>query len=93
MAKPMRPCPIPRAMGRVRNPTGRADWLAANLIQEAVRRLSNPLVNEVYKVASPEIERVLVGTLGPRTKRGKVIRQYVRLIVSEAAKQGVRVGA
>lgn len=64
-------------LDRLKDPSGRIDWLLANLIRETVERSANPMVRAAYAEFQPQIETLLTKHLGPKNKRASQIRQYV----------------
>ena len=66
------------SLQRVKNPTGRMDWLAANLLKRAVENSSNPLLKAVYAEVGPQLEGLIVKNLGPKNKTMRRIRYAVR---------------
>ena len=62
---------------RVKDPSGRLDWLLANLIRETVKRSSDPVVHAAYAEFQPQIETLLTSHLGPKNKQARQLRQYV----------------
>jgi len=66
------------AMERVRNPQGRADWLAAKLLREGVRRSNSRLLSMAFEQSRGELENLLKDVLGPRTKAGREVKRIVK---------------
>lgn len=65
---------------RVRNPQGRADWLLAGVLDRVVSNASNPLAALVYQELRPHVERALTRELGPGSRRGRKIRDAVKML-------------
>jgi hypothetical protein len=72
-------------MDRVRKPQGRPDWLFAKVLEKAVSQSQDETVKTAYLVVRNDLERLLMTSLGPRTKRGKQVRALL-----EKAKQVLR---
>jgi len=66
------------AMDRVRNPQGRADWLAANLLREAIKRKNDPALKAAYAVSKGEVEDLLKKVLGPKTTLGRQVKKAIQ---------------
>jgi hypothetical protein len=66
------------AMDRVRNPQGRADWLAASCLKEVVRRSSNPALAAAYQMSRGEVEDLLKSVLGPKTAAGRKVKKAIQ---------------
>lgn len=62
---------------RVKNPTGRLDWLAAKLLERAVEQRQNPVVNAIYAEVKAPLENLMRMQLGPRSKRARQVRKYI----------------
>ena len=61
---------------RVKNPTGRLDWLAANLLDRAIaKRDDNPILQALYAEVRAPLEDLFTRQFGPR--RVKNLRQYI----------------
>ncbi len=69
--------PIRSHIDRVKDPSGRIDWLLANLIRETVKRSASPVVRAAFAEFQPEIETLLTRHLGPKNKQARQLRQYV----------------
>jgi hypothetical protein len=67
------------AMERVRNPQGRADWLAANLLKEAVKRTNDPVLKVAHVVSRNEVEDLLKRVLGPKTAAGRSVKRLIEI--------------
>lgn len=65
------------AAQRVKNPTGRLDWLACALLERVVNERNQIALTVVYNEFRPKIEKALVKHLGPRKSLGKRIKRYV----------------
>ena len=79
---------------KVKNPTGRVDYLLSRLIEEAVKRSRNPIAAKVYEQVRPVIDQTLTRKIGPRTRRGKtLVRQLftVRELAQRAQQRGLSV--
>ncbi len=63
---------------RVKNPTGRLDWLAAKLLERAVEQRQNPVVNAIYAEVKAPLEQLFRVHLGPRNRQARQIRQYLK---------------
>lgn len=62
---------------RVKNPTGRLDWLAAKLLERAVQQQQNPALSGIYQELRAPLEQALRITLGPRNKKLRKVRKYI----------------
>lgn len=65
------------SLQRVKNPTGRLDWLAAKLLERAVEQRQNPVVNAIYAEVKAPLENLMRMQLGPRSKRARQVRKYI----------------
>jgi hypothetical protein len=74
------PRPFRPLKQRVKDPSGRIDWLVAQLLGEVVKKRRDPLLSAAYQEFQPEIERALVRTLGPRNNTARMVRRAVRVI-------------
>lgn len=66
------------AMDRVRDPRGRADWLAANCLREVIRQSNNPALAAAYQVSRGEVEDLLKNVLGPKTAAGRKVKRMIQ---------------
>lgn len=66
-----------RPLERVKNKTGRVDWLAAQLLEKTVEQNRSPLVKALYEALRDPIEEGLKSALGPRNRRVRAIRGYI----------------
>jgi hypothetical protein len=62
---------------RVKNPTGRLDWLAAKLIERAVQNRKNPVLSAVYAELQPGVETLLRAHLGPRNRKLREVKKHI----------------
>lgn len=62
---------------KVKNPTGRLDWLAATLLQRVVEQKKNPVLSAIYAEVKDPLERVLRANLGPRNRTLRDVRKYI----------------
>ena len=62
---------------RVKDPTGRLDWLAAKLLERAVEQKNDPAISAMYAEVRKPLEQALRKTLGPRNKSLRPIRKYI----------------
>lgn len=86
-AKAIKPAATKSA--RVKNPTGRVDWLTARLLDASVARYGSPLLKAAYPTFQPMVEDVLFRYLNPRRKYVKAITQGVRLMVQHSQRNGI----
>ena len=73
----------------VKNPQGRADWLASKLLERTVVENGDPLIALIHREFAPHIDIILRQTIGPKTKHGRAIKKYVtegRRLMGEVAK-------
>ena len=75
---------------RVKDPTGRLDWLLSRLIQECVRLSPNPYVQSAFAEFQPQIEATLRQYLGPRNRNAKLFRRYLIAGQNIMAQRGIR---
>ena len=66
-------------MKRVKNPTGRLDWLAATIIERFISQRGDPLLQRVYGEVKEQLESELTRQIGPRNKTAKQITRAVRM--------------
>jgi hypothetical protein len=62
---------------RVKNPTGRLDWLAAKLVEQTVKEWGNPFMQELYSKVREPLERGIRGQFSPRKKAMKDLKKYI----------------
>ncbi len=62
---------------KVKNPTGRLDWLAAKLLERAVEQRGNPFVSAMYGELRSPIEELLTATMGPRNRNTRKLKKYI----------------
>lgn len=65
------------SLQRVKNPTGRLDWLAASLLKRAVDRRGNPVEIAIHDAIREPLERLLQTHLGPRNRKTRQLRKYL----------------
>jgi len=64
-------------MDRVKNPEGRPDWLLAKIVERAVKQSSDPRIKISYSVVKHDFETLLLKVIGPRTKRGRQVKDLI----------------
>jgi hypothetical protein len=64
-------------MDRVKNPQGRPDWLAAKLLERVIGQSSDQRLKFVHSAVKNELETLLLKTIGPRTKRGRQVKELL----------------
>jgi len=62
---------------RVKDPTGRLDWLAAKLVERVVEQKQNPLLAAVYAEVRKPLEDLLRANLGPRNRKMREVRKHI----------------
>ena len=62
---------------RVKNKTGRLDWLAAALLERVVEQRQDPMLSRVYAEVRVPLEKALRRTIGPRNKAVRDLRKYI----------------
>ncbi len=62
---------------KVKNPTGRVDWLAATLLERLVAREKNPVLSAVYAEVKKPVEKLLRQKIGPRNRKLKDLGKYI----------------
>lgn len=62
---------------KVKNPTGRLDWLTATLLEKVVEQKHDPVLSAWYAQFKIPIERVLRANLGPRNRKLRDVRKYI----------------
>lgn len=63
---------------RVKNPTGRLDWLAAKLLERAVEQQRNETAKAVYAQFKDPLEKLFRAHLGPRNRNTRQIQKYLK---------------
>ena len=63
---------------RVKDPTGRLDWLACKLIERAVQRIGKPEVSAMYADVREPLEAFLRECLSPRKKAMRDLRKHIK---------------
>lgn len=66
-----------RYIDRIKQPQGRIDWLAAKLLEKAVEKRANPLLQALYAEFQPDIERAIRAQFGPKNRSMRKLKQYV----------------
>ena len=64
---------------RVKNPTGRIDWLAMSLVARMVENTGNPLYQRAFNEAKPYLEQLARKSLGPRNRNMRQLRRYIQI--------------
>lgn len=64
---------------RIKNPTGRLDWLVCQLLGELVKRRHNPILTATYEEFRPQLEVEIMKALGPRNKHTRVIKSGIAI--------------
>lgn len=62
---------------RVKNPTGRLDWLAAKLLERAIELRKDPVLTAFYDEVRQPLEQALRSTLGPRNRKLRTVRKCI----------------
>jgi len=62
---------------KVKNPTGRVDWLAASLLERLVAKQQNPVLSAVYAEVKAPVEKLLRQKIGPRNRQLRDLRKYI----------------
>ena len=62
---------------RVKDPTGRIDWLIANLTARVVEETREPVLAQVFAQLREPLEQMLRANLGPRNKALRPVRKYI----------------
>lgn len=62
---------------KVRNPTGRLEWLAATLVERTVAQKNHPVLTALYAELKAPLENVLRAHLGPRNRKLRDVRKYI----------------
>jgi len=62
---------------KVKNPTGRVDWLAASLLERLVAKQQNPVLSAVYAEVKAPVEKLLRQKIGPRNRQLRDLRNYI----------------
>lgn len=62
---------------RVKDPTGRIDWLMASLISRVIEERRDPVLSRVYSQLKTPVEQLLRAKLGPRNKEMRKVRKYI----------------
>jgi hypothetical protein len=75
---PTRKQPSTPRLRRVKDPTGRVDWLASRLLESYVRSRRNPNLEMAYEELAPTVDLLLARYLGPRNPNIRKIRSYIR---------------
>jgi len=70
--------PPPPPLSRVKDPTGRVDWLVSALVERYAKTHPNPAVKAAHQELAPALDTLLRRYLGPRTPTGRKLRQYIR---------------
>lgn len=62
---------------RVKDPTGRIDWLLASLLDRVIEKKRDPVLSRVYSQLKAPVEQLLRAKLGPRNKEMRKLRKYI----------------
>ena len=65
------------SLQRVKNPTGRLDWLAAALLARMVEQKADPVLSAVYAEIRTPLEQALRKSVGPRNRTVRDLRKYI----------------
>lgn len=65
-------------MRRVKDPTGRVDWLAAKLLERLVQDRKDPMMSALYREVKAPLEHLLRANLGPRNKTLRNLGKYIK---------------
>lgn len=62
---------------RVKDPTGRLDWLAAKLLERLVERTQDPVLSAVYREGRGSLEQFFRKSIGPRNRKLRDLKKYI----------------
>lgn len=62
---------------RVKDPTGRIDWLVGSLLNRVIEERRDPVLMRVYSQLKTPVEQLLRAKLGPRNKEMRKVRKYI----------------
>ncbi len=62
---------------RVKNPTGRLDWLAAKLLERVVEQKQSPVLSALYAELRTPLEQALRKSVGPQNKTVRDLKKYI----------------
>lgn len=88
-----RPNPSRKYAAQIRrkahDPTGRVDVLLSRVLGEAVKQQRHPVAEALFEGLRPTLDAYLQHTVGPRTKRGRAIREFVEMVQARRQQPGV----
>ena len=74
-----------RGIERVKNPTGRLDWLAGKLVERLVERSEHPVLKALHQEFRADLEALLTRYVGPHNREARTLTRSIRALANGRA--------